>query len=83
MKDKIDCSFCSAKGKDVPIIISTFNPNVGICYKCAKEKKEALKKDVIIPCPQCNSWIGLKYPRDSKCYCEDCGWPDEDFDKEA
>ena len=28
-------------------------------------------------CPQCGSWEGLKWPRK---YCEDCGWPDEDFD---
>ncbi len=30
-------------------------------------------------CPQCNSWEGLKFPRGLEPYCEDCGWPDEDF----
>ena len=31
-------------------------------------------------CPQCNSPTGIKYPRGYPKYCEDCGWPDEDFD---
>lgn len=31
-------------------------------------------------CPQCKSKAGVKIPRDSSPYCEDCGWPDEDFD---
>lgn len=30
-------------------------------------------------CPQCNSWEGLKFPRGLGPYCEDCGWPDDDF----
>jgi hypothetical protein len=30
-------------------------------------------------CPQCRSDTGVKIPRDSPPYCEDCGWPDEDF----
>jgi len=30
-------------------------------------------------CPQCSSDTGLKYPRNEPPYCEDCGWPDEDF----
>lgn len=29
-------------------------------------------------CPICNE--RLIYPRDDYAYCEDCGWPDEDFD---
>ena len=32
-------------------------------------------------CPQCQSDTGLKYPRGMGVYCEDCGWPEEDFDK--
>lgn len=32
-------------------------------------------------CPQCGSWSGLKSPREGTKYCEDCGWPDEDFGK--
>jgi len=28
-------------------------------------------------CPQCNDL--LIYPRGSEPYCEECGWPDEDF----
>lgn len=31
------------------------------------------------PCPQCKSEIGVKFPREGTAYCEDCGWPDEDF----
>lgn len=34
-------------------------------------------------CTQCNSETGLKYPNGSEPYCEDCGWPDSDFDKEG
>ena len=29
-------------------------------------------------CPQCGEL--LVYPRGDTPYCEDCGWPDEDFD---
>jgi hypothetical protein len=32
-------------------------------------------------CPQCSSDTGVKYPRNDIAYCEDCGWPDEDFDE--
>lgn len=32
-------------------------------------------------CPQCKSVTGLKFPRNDNFYCEDCGWPDEDFNK--
>lgn len=28
-------------------------------------------------CPQCGS--DLVYPRGHECYCEECGWPDEDY----
>lgn len=30
-------------------------------------------------CPHCSSTTGIKYPRDDTFYCEDCGWPNEDF----
>ena len=30
-------------------------------------------------CPQCDSDTGVKIPREGGIYCEDCGWPDEDF----
>lgn len=30
-------------------------------------------------CPQCDSDTGVKIPREGTVYCEDCGWPDEDF----
>ena len=33
-------------------------------------------------CPQCESPTGLKIPREGGPYCEDCGWPDEDFGAE-
>ena len=33
-------------------------------------------------CVQCGSWSGLKWPRGSEKYCEECGWPDEDFNHE-
>ncbi len=31
-------------------------------------------------CPTCKST--LVFPRDLTAYCEDCGWPDEDFGEE-
>ena len=31
-------------------------------------------------CPICNE--PLVFPRGDYAYCEDCGWPDEDFDDE-
>ncbi len=33
-------------------------------------------------CPQCKSDTGVKMPRNDSIYCEDCGWPDDDFGKE-
>lgn len=30
-------------------------------------------------CPQCKSETGVKIIRNGDIYCEDCGWPDEDF----
>lgn len=30
-------------------------------------------------CPQCKSKTGVKIIRNGDIYCEDCGWPDEDF----
>ena len=33
-------------------------------------------------CPQCGSDTGVKYPRVGSPYCEDCGWPDDDFGQE-
>lgn len=36
-------------------------------------------RDDLERCPQCNSWEGLKFPRGLEAYCEDCGWPNEDF----
>lgn len=30
-------------------------------------------------CPQCKSETGIKQERCGTVYCEDCGWPDEDF----
>lgn len=28
-------------------------------------------------CPQCSSEVGIKIPRASPIYCEECGWPDD------
>lgn len=33
-------------------------------------------------CPRCGSWEGLKFPRGLETYCEDCGWPGEEFGSE-
>ena len=33
-------------------------------------------------CIQCGSETGVKYPREEEPYCEDCGYPDEDFVEE-
>ena len=30
-------------------------------------------------CPVCQSATGIKLPRGDSAYCEDCGWPHEDF----
>ena len=43
---------------------------------------KAIEEYVDNRCPQCNSWEGLKFPREGGTYCEDCGWPDEDFGKD-
>jgi hypothetical protein len=32
-------------------------------------------------CPQCKSKTGVKIIRNGDIYCEDCGWPDENFDE--
>jgi hypothetical protein len=32
-------------------------------------------------CPQCES--SIIYPRGDTPYCEDCGWPDDDFGEES
>lgn len=40
------------------------------CYKAVKPGGA---------CPQCKSETGVKIPRGLTIYCEDCGWPDEDF----
>lgn len=34
-------------------------------------------------CPQCQSDTGVKIPQGAPAYCEDCGWPDGDFDNEG
>jgi uncharacterized OB-fold protein len=31
-------------------------------------------------CPQCGEL--LVFPKGEEPYCEDCGWPDEDYDDE-
>jgi hypothetical protein len=36
----------------------------------------------IINAPRCKSDIGIKWPRGYQPYCEDCGWPHEDFEAE-
>jgi predicted RNA-binding Zn-ribbon protein involved in translation (DUF1610 family) len=36
-------------------------------------------KDLKHICPQCGSWEGVKFPRFGETYCEDCGWPTDDF----
>ena len=35
------------------------------------------------PCPQCKDELGVVYPREDTPYCENCGWPESDFDKEG
>lgn len=42
-------------------------------------RSEAEKLDT---CPQCGSDTGIKLPSNGDFYCEDCGWPDEDFGEE-
>lgn len=39
------------------------------------------KKQAPEVCPQCKSITGIKVPRNDSVYCEDCGWPDDDFGK--
>lgn len=45
---------------------------------------EAIEKRVKAEgrCLQCGSATGVKEPRGLEPYCEDCGWPDEDFGEE-
>ena len=50
-------------------------------FDLPREFSTADLPDVIpLVCPQCNSRVGMKYPRGLDIYCEDCGWPDSDFD---
>jgi len=49
------------------------------CAGCPRQLTCLAVKD-LGNCPQCNSDTGIKYPRNDTAYCEDCGWPDEDFD---
>lgn len=37
-------------------------------------------RDKLIHCPCCGEH--LIFPKGNYSYCEDCGWPDEDFDGE-
>lgn len=47
-----------------------------------KECKELRRLiDNNLKCPQCGSFEGIKIPRNERIYCEDCGWPSEDFSK--
>ena len=47
------------------------------------ELKEKLRIDVKRfkeqGCPQCHNKSGVKIIRNGDIYCEDCGWPDQDF----
>lgn len=48
--------------------------------QCERERvEECIGKGI---CPQCRSETGLKEPRGSERYCEDCGWPDENRQEE-
>ena len=65
------------------------------CYKPAVKFKQTLSRwndgktdkvahhecylAVAWKCPQCESISGVKIPNGLPIYCEDCGWPDEDF----
>ena len=45
----------------------------------SQESKQAnchIKENDMKACPQCNEL--LIFPRNSECYCEECGYPDED-----
>ena len=49
-------------------------------YYLRTDVLENLKK--LKSCPQCGSDTGIKIPRSDDPYCEDCGYPDEDFEEE-
>lgn len=46
---------------------------------CAAHYDCKLATEINGKCPQCGSETGVKIPREGGVYCEDCGWPDEDF----
>jgi len=65
------------------------------CYTCTKQKEECCNPEKLVlacpmyeamnkqskkqVCPQCGEL--LVFPKGDEPYCEDCGWPDEDFDE--
>ena len=51
-------------------------------HKLDRNQLEHLKPEENY-CPQCFSWIGLKFPQGEDSYCEDCGWPNEDFNNNS
>jgi len=77
----------------VPVIEFVWDCLIELAYDvCTRlNKGESLlpkDKTVDIPkdfkegdCPQCGSKTGIKIPANHDPYCEDCGWPDEDFDE--
>jgi hypothetical protein len=56
-------------------------------YEAAKKIAVAIPDDEWVTqfatrldkCPVCDSDTGIKFPREDTAYCEDCGWPHEDF----
>jgi hypothetical protein len=45
----------------------------------SSEMREIMKKP-LEKCPACKEL--LVFPRGTHCYCEDCGWPEEDYAEE-
>ena len=50
----------------------------GEAYYLCRDVMKNLKK--LKFCPQCGSDTGIKMPTGCDPYCEDCGYPDSDFD---
>lgn len=55
-----------------------YNPGIDRSPEQEREFRRALEGEG--SCPRCKSATGLKVPRELGIYCEDCGWPDEDFE---
>lgn len=82
-KDKIVSNKCQICNKPVLVYIGGDFVLLGVEVDGKKWAHRTCYENTT-NCPQCESPV-ISYFRDNRliAYCEDCGWPDEDFDEET